>query len=335
MTTTTTTTAMYSPSCSLHNLPSEILWNIISFFSLEQLSHARLVSKKLRHFCDHPSHWKHLRLVPPQQHYQQEQDNPNNKSGIVLWQLNDLERILKPHLNIIRSIQIWGVRDNIVRYLLQHCPHLNDLTICGWTTLSNHAFKIPSSSSSSTPKKLALRRLELIGTDQQPNYAAIDARTLGDLLIQCPNLSELMLGCQVHIHAKTLIKELKKRKQQSNNSNEDNENYLSSSSSSPIQLRSLKLATRRTWSQRHVAELLDLCPQLERVCLFLAAAKGLDLKKEKDARQEMHQLMMSNNNKLQEVSLEPNSDGEEGDPNDGVDMATDMIILRSTSSSSS
>ncbi|KAI7853770.1 hypothetical protein BDC45DRAFT_510063 [Circinella umbellata] len=324
-------TTMYSPSNSLHNLPSEILWNIISFFSLEQLSNARLVSKKLRHFCDHPSHWKHLRLVPPQQQYQQQDNHTNNKSSIVLWQLNDLERILKPHLNIIQSIQIWGVRDNIVRYLLQHCPHLNDLTLCGWTTLSNHAFRIPSSSS--TPKKLALRRLELIGTDQQPNYAAIDARTLGDLLTQCPNLSELMLGCQVHIHAKTLIKELKKRmphdQNQPNNSNDNDANNLSSS---PIQLRSLKLATRRTWSQRHVAELFDLCPQLERVCLFLAAAKGLDLKKEKDARHEMHQLMMSNNSKLQEVSLEPNSDGEEGDLNEGVDMATDMIILRSTSS---
>ena len=327
---------MYSPSNSLHNLPSEILWNIISFFSLEQLSNARLVSKKLRHFCDHPSHWKHLRLVPPQQQYQQQDNHTNNKSSIVLWQLNDLERILKPHLNIIQSIQIWGVRDNIVRYLLQHCPHLNNLTLCGWTTLSNHAFKI-TSSSSSTPKKLALRRLELIGTDQQTNYAAIDARSLGDLLIQCPDLSDLMLGCQVHIHARTLLRELKKRKQhhqKTSNNNNDDESCLSSTSlsSSPIQLRSLTLATRRTWSQRHVAELLDLCPQLERVCLFLAAAKGLDLKKEKDARQGMHQLMMSNNSKLQEVSLEPNSDGEDDDYDNGIDMATDMIILRSTSS---
>ncbi|KAI9277166.1 hypothetical protein BDA99DRAFT_555080 [Phascolomyces articulosus] len=314
---------MSTTKTTLQELPPEILWNIVSYFSLEQLSNARLVSLKLRHFCDHPDHWKHVRLVPPQIEQQNGSLSSSSSSSISLWQMNDLERILAPHLKLIQSVQIWGVRDNIVRYLLQNCVNLYDLTLCGWTTLSNHAFKIPASSTTGT-SKLALRRLELIGTDQQPNYAAIDARLLGDLLTQCPDLSELMLGCQVHIHAQTLLKELKKRR--TSNSKSSQPPMLP-----PIQLRSLTLATRRTWSQRHVAELLDLCPQLERVCLFLAAAKGFDLKKQKDARQEVHQLMMSNNNKPQEVSLEPSSDGEEDDYDNNVDMATDMIILRSSS----
>ncbi|KAI8145247.1 hypothetical protein BJV82DRAFT_605515 [Fennellomyces sp. T-0311] len=275
-------------SCLLFNLPSEILWHIVSFFTIDQLATARLTAKKLRHFCDHPSHWRNLLLKP-------HADDAN--SSMALWQINDLERILEPHLKIVQSIQIWGVRDNIVRYLLTRCVNLNDLTLCGWTTLSNHAFK-------TSQPRLALRRLELIGAAQQPNYAAIDARLLGDLLMQCPDLSELMLGCQVHIHARTLLKELRKRK-------------------NLPQLRSLTLATRRTWSQRHVAELLDRCPKLERVCLFPAAAKGFDLKKDAS---HVHQWMMADK---PQVSVEPSSDGEDDDDNI-VDMATDMIILRSS-----
>ncbi|KAI9485081.1 hypothetical protein BDB00DRAFT_851400 [Zychaea mexicana] len=306
-------------SCLLHNLPSEIIWQIVSYLSLKDLTTARLASMKLRHFCDHPSHWKNIRLEPPRKAATTtttDDKNSNTKpSSMPLWQINDLEHILEPHLKHIQSIRIWGVRDNIVRYLLQHCVNLNDLTICGWTTLSNHAFK-------TSRTRLALRRLELIGADQQPNYAAIDARLLGDLLTQCPDLSELMLGCQVHIHARTLLIELRKRKNSTSNTTQQHRQQLP-----PLQLRSLTLATRRTWSQRHVAELLDLCPHLERVSLFLAAAKGFDLKKSED----IHQLMMAD--KPQEVSLEPNSDGEEDDAQDNVvGMAHDMVIFRRLSS---
>ena len=217
-----------------------------------------------------------------------------------LWQLHELERLIAPHVAHIQTIQIWGVRDHIVRYLLTQCTQLLDLTVCGWTTLSNHAFN---------PKKtMRLRRLELIGAVQQPNYAGIDARVLCQLLRQCPDLQSLALGCQIHIHARTLLKELKK----------------SSTSSSPPpaqKLTSLTLATRRTWSQRHVAELMERCPALERVYLLPAAAKGFDLKKN-------HQEQWSTADKRQ-VAVGLSSDSEDDHEYPHADLIMDMVVLRS------
>lgn len=277
---------------SLLDLPPEILWHIVSFFSHHDLSIVRLSCKKLRHFCDHPSHWRKLSLKPAST----TTSNKGGESSMDLWQLHELQQLIAPHVAHIQTIQIWGVRDHIVRYLLTHCTQLLDLTVCGWTTLSNHAFN---------PKKtMRLRRLELIGAVQQPNYAGIDARVLCQLLRQCPDLQSLALGCQIHIHARTLLKELKKAS--------------TSSSTPPAQkLTSLTLATRRTWSQRHVAELMERCPALERVYLLPAAAKGFDLKKD-------HQEQWSMTDKRQVAVDHPSSDSE-----DDADLTMDMVVLRS------
>ncbi|KAG0188334.1 hypothetical protein DFQ28_004999 [Apophysomyces sp. BC1034] len=167
---------------------------------------------------------------------------------MVLWKLSDLKRLIGPHLAHVQTIQIWGVRDAVMRFLLNHCPNLQDLTLCGWATLSDHAFEVS--------RNLKLRRLELIGATQQTNYIAIDACTLGRLVTYCPDLSEILLGCQVHIHAQTLLRHLQR--------------------APSSRLRSLTLATRRTWSSQHVADLLELCPSLEKVCLLPAAAAGFD-----------------------------------------------------------
>lgn len=276
----------------LHSLPPELLWRITAYLSLDDLAVARLVSKQLRHFCDHPSFWREVRLEPPRQ--------PKSTAAtttMALWQLSELKRLIEPHVRHIRSVRIWGVRDTIVQYLLEQCPNLTDLTVCGWTTLSSHAF-------GKLNRTLALRRLELIGAAQQPNFAAIDARQLGRLLHQCPDLSDLMLGCQVHIHARTLLKELKHHPRAGQ------------------RLQLLTLATRRTWSHRHVAELLQLCPALECVCLVPAAAKGFDLKKD-----DPHHWVKSKPH----VELESATDGED---ELAADMVSDMIITRSILSSS-
>ncbi|KAI9316833.1 hypothetical protein BX666DRAFT_1947391 [Dichotomocladium elegans] len=297
----------------LTDLPPEILWHIVSHLSLADLAIARLVSRKLRHFCDHPSHWRCLKLQPSS-------SPPSSKTATTplssssssstttayamsLWQLADLEALIQPHVAHIKSIQIWGVRDNVVRYLLQNCHQLEDLALCGWTTLSNHAFKLQKHG----PSPLRLRRLELIGAAEQPNYAAIDARQLAELLAISPNLTELVLGCQIHIHARTFLKELKKR---------------AAAAAAPLKLASLTLATRRSWSRRHVAELMDQCSALERVCLLPAAAKGFDLKKD-------HTTQWSIANKPQ-IQVEPSSDVEDDNNNDAADMFTDMIVLRSS-----
>lgn len=276
-------------SISLHKLPSEVLWTIVSYLSLQDLATARHTCKRIQQFCDHPRNWRAVKLEPPPK---SSQASPPSGKNMTLWQLNDLKHLIGPHLAHIESIQIWGVRDNIVLYLLSNCPRLKDLTVCGWMTLSNHAFKLT--------RKHALRRLELIGASNLPNYAAIDAGVLGQLLTHCPDLSELVLGCQVHIHAKTLIQELRK-------------------CSAPLQLRYVTFATRRTWSQRHVAELMRLLPTLERMCLLPAAAKGFDLKN--NNKQDVHRLMMMGKH---HVALGAESEEEDEE----FDMTSDMIIHR-------
>ncbi|KAL0076566.1 hypothetical protein F4703DRAFT_1779508 [Phycomyces blakesleeanus] len=229
---------------SLQNLPSELLFNCLSWLPLRDLATTRTVSITLQHFCDDPFFWRHLWLEPP--------EKPSK--SIALWQLSDLKALIEPHLEHIQSIRIRGVRDNIVRYILNNCPNLEELTICGWTTLSDHAFKFTQPLSS-------LRRLELVGAANQTNFTSLDATTLGRLLTRCPGLTELLLGCQVHIHAPTFITLLK--------------------STSCLPLRFLTLATRRTWSSQHLADLMILCPRLECVSLLSAAAAGFNIK-EKD-----------------------------------------------------
>ncbi|KAI9033950.1 hypothetical protein CLU79DRAFT_726404 [Phycomyces nitens] len=235
----------------LLSLPSEVLWQIVSFMEITDLAVLRLVSTKLRTYCDHPSHWKNLQLLP----------SPSSTPGIALWNLSDLKDLIGPHVTHIHSIKIWGVRDTVVRFLITECTRLQELTLCGWATLSDHAFRFPANG------HLGLRRLEFVGATQQSNYTALGASTLGRILTNCPDLSELLLGCQVHIHAQTLIEELKK------------------SSHPPPSLRSLTLATHRTWAAPHITNLFDLCPLLEQIGLLPAAASGCDVGKDSSSVQ--------------------------------------------------
>lgn len=253
----------------LTSLPSETLWQVLSYLTVHDLSCIRLASRKLSLFADHPSHWRHLDLTPPvlqpkESSLTQPSSSPSSKQSCMkLWTLKDLRRLIGPHRNVIKSIQIWGVRDNIVRYILLHCVNLTELTLCGWATLSDHAFK-------HIHPETKLNRLLLVGAQDQPNYTAMDATTLAYLLMQCP-LKELSLGCQVHIHAQTLLLELNKQRPVVPST--INKNRLSSKGSS-LQLERLTLSTRRTWSSEHVVALFDTCPSLHHVCLFPAAAAG-------------------------------------------------------------
>ncbi|KAI8333564.1 hypothetical protein BC941DRAFT_357733 [Chlamydoabsidia padenii] len=251
----------------LSSLPTEILRQVLTHLTIHDLSCIRLASKKLALLADHPSLWRHVQLLPV------------GWSTIHLWQLDDLRRILTPHLQLIQSIQIWGVRDNIVRYILAHCVNLTDLTLCGWVTLSNHAFK------GATVNK-RLRRLVLVGAPNQPNYTALDATTLASLLFQHP-LQELSLGCQVHIHADTFLTELDRRTRQSSSKS----NYPTVPfNRARCSLQQLTLATRRTWSIEHVKALFDTCPCLRLVGLCPTAANGFDLTQGKtmDQQQPCH-----------------------------------------------
>ncbi|KAI8098621.1 uncharacterized protein BX664DRAFT_319185 [Halteromyces radiatus] len=283
-------------------LPSETLWQVLSYLTVHDLSCIRLVSKKLALFADHPSHWRHLHLAPPQQYEEEQKVVSFSSSSLKLWSLKDLQRLIGPHRRIIESIQIWGVRDNIVRYILSHCVNLTDLTLCGWATLSDHAFK-------HLHPELKLHRLMLVGAQEQPNYTAMDATTLAHLLMQCP-LKELSLGCQVHIHAQTLLMELNKQQLPYKSSKKHNLSLFTKSKTTkpPLHLQRLTLATRRTWSTEHVMALFDTCPSLHHVCLFpAAAAGGFDLAQTKKMGE-----IMDHQQELQ------------------MDGAMDMMIHRST-----
>ncbi|KAI9356654.1 hypothetical protein BD770DRAFT_306974, partial [Pilaira anomala] len=220
----------------LMELPSEILLNIVSFVSCRDLAVLRLVSKNLRTCCDLPRNWTTLHLEP---------------GSIPLWQLADLKSIISPHLPHIQSIYIWGVRDNIIYYLLSRCKNLQHLTICGWTTLSDHCLRLKPAQS------LKIKTLELIGSPQQTNFISVDAYTLGNLMIQSPEMTNLVLGCEAHIHAETLVAELEK---------------AYSIHASEGQLQSFQLASRRTWLKEHILRLIRIYPDIQKIYLLPAAA---------------------------------------------------------------
>ncbi|KAG0735415.1 hypothetical protein G6F57_013437 [Rhizopus arrhizus] len=203
----------------LLDLPPEILVNITSLLSSKDLSSLRLVSSTLRFYCDNPSNWRSIYLEPP-----------SNQ----IWKLIDLKLILHPHLSHIQSIHIWGVRD-----------------ICGWTTLSDHSLYLEPT------QLLDIRSIKFIGLPKQTNYVSIDAQTLGKFIIQSPQLNDLVLGCQLHVHADTLISELEK-------------------SIATPHLKSFTLASRQTWKNEHIVRFIRIYPSIEKIQLLPDASHGFN-----------------------------------------------------------
>jgi hypothetical protein len=220
----------------LLDLPPEILVNITSLLSSKDLSSLRLVSSTLRFYCDNPSNWRSIYLEPP-----------SNQ----IWKLIDLKLILHPHLSHIQSIHIWGVRDSIVRYILSFCVNLKHLTVCGWTTLSDHSLHLEPT------QLLDIRSIKFIGLPKQTNYVSIDAQTLGKFIIQSPQLNDLVLGCQLHVHADTLISELEK-------------------SIATPHLKSFTLASRQTWKNEHIVRFIRIYPSIEKIQLLPDASHGFN-----------------------------------------------------------
>jgi hypothetical protein len=82
---------------------------------------------------------------------------------------------------------------------------------------------------------------------------------LGKLLVQSPNLIDLSILSQVHIHAETFVSELEK--------------YPGS-----LSLQTLTLATRKTWLDEHIYRLINKCPEIKSIRLIPDAAIGFDVK---------------------------------------------------------
>jgi hypothetical protein len=289
-------------SCSsspktLRSLPSEILWNIITLLDPIDLSNARLVSKQLKKYCDHPTRWKNLSLDPPAlssltiaastatttTRYSNANNSSISHDVLALWNLSDLKAILEPHLSLIQSIQIWGVRDNIIRYLILHCHNLQDLTILGWSTLSDHALRIPPSHQSGGDHQLSLRRLRLVG-QQKSNFTSLDATTFAKLITRCPQLEELsVVSCQIHIQADSLLNSFdptssnrQNNYQQDQTNTSSTVNNTATSSAVISSLKSLTVATKRTWSSRNVTRLFQLCSNLQ-VLALVPDSKNIDV----------------------------------------------------------
>lgn len=219
------------------------------------LSRTRLVCKRWRTFSDHPALWRDIELEATEETQQHAKDLP-------LWNLPDLRAILQLHLSHIQTIQIRGVRDNIVQYILLNCSNLQELTISGWSTLSDHAFRVPTP----TFEALNLRRLRLIG-QRRSNYTSLDATTFGKLLKYCPRLEEItVVSCQIHVQAECLLQMVDQVMHQDQSSlsmqqQQQQQDQDQHSLSSP--LKSLVVATKRTWSNHHVMRLFQLCSNLQ------------------------------------------------------------------------
>ncbi|KAG2232653.1 hypothetical protein INT48_004253 [Thamnidium elegans] len=224
-------------SCHLFFLPSEIIWKIIQLLDPIDLSNTRQSCKRLRTYCDHPSNWTTITLAP----------SPSS-GALDLWNLSTLQFILQPHLALIKTIKIWGVRDNIIRYLLTSCSCLENLTICSWITLSDHAF------SKQLTIPLSLRTLRLNG---QQHFTSLDAATFAKLISNCPRLEEVYVtNCKIHIQAEAL---------------------LDGVSLGGESLKLLVVATKRTWSSYHVTRLFQVCSSLKYLALLSGSSDTVDL----------------------------------------------------------
>lgn len=244
---------------TLSSLPPEIIWNIVSLLSPLDLSNMRAVCKKMLSCCDHPSNWRNIQLVqsftttgdygcelPSTFDPLESSVNINNKC-LHLWKPSELKNILEPHLLIIQKIEIWGVCDSIIRYLILNCSNLQELTIFGWNSLSDHALRVPT-------QQLCLRKLKLVG-QRKSNFTSVDANILGNFIARCPLLEELsVVRCQVHIQADSLI--------DSFDSHISPPNQSGYGSVSPSSLRTLIVGTKRTWSGKHVKRLFQVCSNL-------------------------------------------------------------------------
>ncbi|KAI8981846.1 hypothetical protein BDF20DRAFT_800998, partial [Mycotypha africana] len=225
----------------LFTLPAELIWKIFNNLSQVDLSIARLVSKTFLKYSDDPSMWRHIHLKKSI-HLSKEDERQK-----VLWKLTELVPILQPHLSLIRSISICGVRDNIVQYLLLNCPNLEELTIDGWTTLSEHAFDLTKKLERRYYPSLPLRKLKLLSV-RGNYYTSLDAAAFGRLMHHCPHLEELsIVGCQIHLHADYLLRSITKETVPQTFTNS---------------LRYITLATKRTWSTHHIIRLFQICSRL-------------------------------------------------------------------------
>ncbi|CAO3608002.1 unnamed protein product [Mucor fragilis] len=237
-------------------LPTEIVWKIMQTLDPVDLSRTRLACKILRTFSDHPALWRDIQLEASLK--------AQDTESLPLWNLADLKATLQLHLSHVQKIQIRGVRDNIVQYILLNCSNLQELTISGWSTLSDHAFRIPTPTFAS----LNLRRLRLIG-QRRSNYTSLNATTFGNLLKHCPHLEEItVVSCQIHVQAECLLQMvdqvmhhhdqsmLGSSAQQQQQQDQDQRNTFSS-------LKYLVVATKRTWSSQHVMRLFRLCSNLQ------------------------------------------------------------------------
>ncbi|KAI8890808.1 hypothetical protein K501DRAFT_141054, partial [Backusella circina FSU 941] len=217
----------------LTELPIEIILIILQNLSTIDITRLRLVSKGLCTICDYPIHWKRLILRKPDQ----ENGWEKNEAALSLWELRELKEIIEPHLCFIESLYVWGVRDNIVQYLVLNCPTLKELTIYGWFTLSDHSLKVPEG------KILSLQKLRLVSSPKSlSNFTSLDASTLGKFISQCPNLTDLLLVCQINFQADALLQ--------------------SFSSKPSLSLESLVVTTKRCWSSHHVTRVFEYCPAL-------------------------------------------------------------------------
>ncbi|KAI9497324.1 hypothetical protein BDB00DRAFT_805999 [Zychaea mexicana] len=211
----------------LERLPSEILWHIFSFASPRERCAARTVSRQLYRICSHPKFWQSVALT-----------------HASLWQLDELRHILTPHLQHIRSLSVQGVRDETLRFLLNHCPNLQELSVHRWRTLSDHALQLDK-------EHLGLRSFALHG-DNTP-YTAIDANSLAQLLLRLPNLQILAMVAHAHVHIPTLLKAIQKKP--------------------PLALRAITLPVYHheqqydgvAISSQYGEQLLETCPRLEQV----------------------------------------------------------------------
>src|ERR1700730_16450838 len=111
-------------TCGILSFPAELALHILSMLSPQDLLNLRQTSRYYAMVVDDPSLWRSIVLK-------------STASPGRPWRQSHLRRYIGRHAKRIEHLDIYNVRDDSLRYIINHCVNLKTLHVYGWTTLSN------------------------------------------------------------------------------------------------------------------------------------------------------------------------------------------------------
>jgi hypothetical protein len=214
--------------CNILNFPSELAFYILSMLSPQDLLSLRHTSRLYDMVVDHPSLWRFILLK-------------NTSRPARPWRQSNLRRYIGRNVEVIEHLIIHNVRDDSLRYIINHCASLKTLHVYGWTTLSGHALN-----------GRPLPNLDTL-TLKCSGLAALDASAIIALLKQAPALKELNVLCPTAVRSQSLATNL----------------------SISTQLVKLRIYSTSRWHEDDLRKIFKRCTNLQQCNLMYYEANNM------------------------------------------------------------